>query len=485
MIGPVASGKSSWAAEHFPANQIVSSDALRAVVGETEHDLRASTDAFAVLDDIVGHRLRRRLTTVIDTLGFDADLRASWRQRAHEARLPCIAVVFDTAPTECRRRNSARPVSVPADVVAKQLRRWPDIRAEVLAEPWDDVLSPEPVVVVPAALAARRRSPAVAGNTPVTPPAGIRVGLHLSSFDWPGGRGELPGHLRSIATAAEAAGVEHIWMMDHLRQIPQVGPAWADLPEPYTALAWLAAVTERVRLGTLVSPAFRHHPAVLAKQIATLDVLSGGRAMCGLGVGWFAQEYAAAGIDLPSLDRRYAHLEDALQVLPMLWGKGAPRFEGPTVTIGETLCYPRPIQDRLPIVVGGSGERRTLRLVARYADGCNLFGEPDVVSAKVAALTRHCVELDRNVGEIDVSHLSTVLIGRDRDAVTASIDRLRPQRMGAERFARETNAGTVVDHYERVMRLAGAGVTTVILRLIDVAEPGAIETLAALISRLR
>jgi probable F420-dependent oxidoreductase len=485
LIGPVASGKSSWATEHFASNQIVSSDALRAVVGETEHDLRASADAFGVLDEIVGHRLRRRLTTVIDTLGFDADLRAAWRQRAHEARLPCIAVVFDTAVTECRRRNAARPVSVPADVVAKQLRRWPSIRNEVLAEAWDDVLTPEPVVVVPAALASRRRSPTVAANTPVAAPTGIRVGLHLSSFDWPGGRAELPAHLRSIATAAEAAGVEHIWMMDHLRQIPQVGPAWADLPEPYTALAWLAAVTERVRLGVLVSPAFRHHPAVLAKQIATLDVLSTGRAMCGLGVGWFAQEYAAAGIELPSLDRRYACLDDALQVLPMLWGKGAPRFDGRTITIGEALCYPRPIQQRVPIVVGGSGERRTLRLAARYADGCNLFGEPDVVSAKVAALTRHCVELDRDISEIDVSHLSTVLIGSDRDAVTASIDRLRPQRMGAERFARETNAGTVVDHYERVMRLTEAGVTTVILRLVDVAEPGAMQTLGELISRLR
>ena len=458
---------------------------MRAVVGETEHDLRASTDAFAVLDDIVARRLRRALTTVIDTLGFDAELRAAWRQRAIEARLPCIAVVFDTPATECRRRNSARPVSVPANVVAKQLRRWPDVRAEVLAEPWDDVLTPEPVVVVPASLASHRRSPTAAANTPVIPAAGIRVGLHLSSFDWPGGRGELPGHLRSIAAAAEAAGVDHIWMMDHLRQIPQVGPAWADLPEPYTALAWLAAVTERVRLGVLVSPAFRHHPAVLAKQIATLDVLSSGRAMCGLGVGWFAQEYAAAGIDLPSLDQRYAYLDDALQVLPMLWGKGAPRFDGRTVTIGEALCYPRPIQERVPIVVGGSGERRTLRLVARSADGCNLFGEPEVVSAKVAALTRHCNEFDRDVSTIDVSHLSTVLIGSDRDAVTESIDRLRPQRMGAERFGRETNAGTVADHYERVMRLTEAGVTTVILRLVDVAEPSAIETLAALIERLR
>jgi probable F420-dependent oxidoreductase len=464
----------------------VSSDALRAVVGETEHDVRASTDAFAVLDDIVTRRVKRRLTTVIDTLGFDADLRAEWRQRADEARLPCVAVVFDTPPIECRRRNSARPVAVPADVVANQLRRWPDIRSSVLAEPWDEVLSPEPVVVVPAALATRRRSaPSDTVGTVATAPSGTRIGLHLSAFDWPGGREELAGHLRSIAAQAEEAGVDHIWMMDHLRQIPQVGPAWSDLPEPYTALSWLAAVTQRVQLGCLVSPAFRHHPVVLAKQIATLDVLSNGRAMCGLGVGWFAQEYAAAGIELPPLDRRYASLDDALQVLPMLWGKGSPRFDGATITIGETLCYPRPIQQHIPIVVGGSGERRTLRLVAKHADGCNLFGEPEVITRKVVALARHCHEVDRTVDDIDVSHLSTVLIGRDRDAVAATIDRLRPRRMGAERFARDTNAGTVVDHYERAMGLVEAGVTTLIVRLVDVAEPGAVETLGNLIERVR
>jgi alkanesulfonate monooxygenase SsuD/methylene tetrahydromethanopterin reductase-like flavin-dependent oxidoreductase (luciferase family) len=311
------------------------------------------------------------------------------------------------------------------------------------------------------------------------------VGLHLSSFDWPGGRDTLGEHLRRIAADAEAVGVDHIWMMDHLRQIPQVGPAWADLPDPYTALAWLAAVTERVRLGVLVSPAFRHHPAVLAKQIATLDVLSSGRAMCGLGVGWFAQEYASAGVDFPSVGRRYEHLEDMLRALPLLWGKGAPPFHGTTVTLAETLCYPRPMQEHVPIVVGGSGERRTLRIAAMLGDGCNLFGEPDVVARKVAVLHRHCEDVGRDVNEIDVSHLSTVLIGSDRDAVTASIERLRPKRVGAERFAREMNAGTVADHYERAMRLADAGATTLIVRLVDVAEPGAVETLGTLVEKLR
>jgi probable F420-dependent oxidoreductase len=484
LIGPVASGKSSWAAEQFATSQIVSSDALRAVVGETEHDLRASADAFAVLDEIVARRLRRRLTTVIDTLGFDAEPRARWRQLAAGAGVPSIAVVFDTPAAECRRRNAARPVAVPADVIANQIRRWPAILAAVLAEPWSDVLTPEPVVVVPAAMTAPRRTPSPKPAARSATASRVNVGLHLSSFDWPGGRDGLAANLRSIVIGAEAAGVDHIWMMDHLRQIPQVGPAWADMPEPYTALSWLAAVTERVRLGVLVSPAFRHHPAVLAKQIATIDVLSGGRATCGLGVGWFAQEYAAAGIEFPPLDRRYAMLEDALKVLPLLWGKGSPPYEGTTVTMGEALCYPRPVQEHVPIVVGGSGERRTLRLVAQYADGCNLFGEADAVARKLAVLRRHCDEVGRDVSAIDVSHLSTVLIGRDRDAVTTSVERLRPKRMGAERFARDTNAGTVADHYERAMRLVEAGITTLIMRLVDVAEPGAVETLGNLIARL-
>lgn len=487
LIGPAASGKSTWASQHFAPEQIVSSDALRAVVGESPHDLRASTDAFAVLDDIVARRLRRRLTTVIDTLGLDPDLRAKWRQLARTAAMPCVAVMFDTAPALCRRRNSARPIPVPADVVANQLRRWPATRDAVGAEPWDALHEPQPVVVVPAAFTSRRHpaDPAVATAVVPRPPERVRVSLHLSSFDWAGGRERLSEHLRSIAGLAEAAGVNQLWMMDHLRQIPQVGAAWADLPEPYTTLSWLAAATERVQLGVLVSPAFRHHPAVLAKQIATLDVLSAGRAMCGLGVGWFAQEYAAAGIDFPSLDRRYAHLDDTLRALPLLWGKGSPRFEGTTVTLGEALCYPRPLQARIPIVVGGSGERRTLRLVARSADGCNLFGEPAVVVNKIAALARHCDELGRDVREIDISHLSTVLISTDREELATTIDRLRPKRVGAERFARETNAGTVDDHYERSMRLRDAGVATLIVRLVDVAEPGAVERLGTLIDRLR
>ena len=117
--------------------------------------------------------------------------------------------------------------------------------------------------------------------------------------------------------------------------------------------------------------------AQLGKQVATLDVLSGGRAFCGLGLAWHQREHELYGWDFPPVAERYERLEDALELFPLLWGPGSPRFEGRTITVPEAVCYPRPIQERIPIIVGGSGEQRTLRLVARHADGCNLFGDPD------------------------------------------------------------------------------------------------------------
>ena len=229
----------------------------------------------------------------------------------------------------------------------------------------------------------------------------MRVGLMLSTFDWPGGRETFADSLGRVVGEADRAGVEHVWLMDHLRQIPQLGAAWHDLPDPFTTLAWIAARTERVRLGVLVTPAFLRPPALLAKAIATLDVVSGGRAMCGLGVGWFAAEYAAAGIAFPGLAARYDALEDALGALPAFWGKGAPAFAGRALAAGEALSYPRPLQEHVPIWVGGGGERRTLALTARLADGANLQGPADVVARKVDVLRRHCRDAGRDPAALD------------------------------------------------------------------------------------
>jgi alkanesulfonate monooxygenase SsuD/methylene tetrahydromethanopterin reductase-like flavin-dependent oxidoreductase (luciferase family) len=221
--------------------------------------------------------------------------------------------------------------------------------------------------------------------------------------------------------------------------------------------------------------------AHLGKIVATLDVLSGGRAACGIGLGWFDAEARAYGLPFPSVDARYAVLEDALQLLPLMWGKGTPAFEGRVLHVPEALCYPRPLQERIPILVGGNGEHRTLRLAAQYADACNIIGDVDVVARKVRALREHCAVVGRGPEAVEVTQLSTTLLGRDDSEVAALVDRLRPRRQSAERYATSVNAGTVADQIGRFRALADAGVQTAIVSLPDLAEGEPIERFADVI----
>jgi alkanesulfonate monooxygenase SsuD/methylene tetrahydromethanopterin reductase-like flavin-dependent oxidoreductase (luciferase family) len=178
-------------------------------------------------------------------------------------------------------------------------------------------------------------------------------------------------------------------------------------------------------------------------------------------------------------------LEDALQLLPVLWGPGTPAFEGRVIKVPEAMCYPRPLQEHVPILIGGSGERRTLRLVARYADACNVFGEPPTVRRKVAVLHRHCEELERDPATIEVSHLGTVLVGEDRFDVESAVERLRPNRTSKERFAQQVNAGPLEQHLGRFRQLAAAGVQTAIVSLPDLEDPGALERFGKVIAAFR
>jgi F420-dependent oxidoreductase-like protein len=484
LVGPAASGKSTWAAQWFDPDQIVSSDRLRALVGDSEHDISASKDAFALLDTVLSHRLRRGVTTVVDTLGLDVAQRERYRALAAEAGVPCFAVAFDVPAAEIRARNRARGTTVPTAVVTSQLRAWAAVRDGLTGEGFAAVLPPGPVTVVPAALAGGGggvggRAGAGRGGGP------LRFGLQLPRFTWAGGPEELAGRLREIAAAAEEAGFESLWVMDHFRQIPGMGQAWEDMLESWTTLGYLAAVTERVRLGTMVTGITYRNVAHLGKIAATLDVLSGGRAVCGLGLAWFEQEHTAYGWEFPSRAERYALLEDALQLLPLLWGPGTPAFSGRVLQVPEAMCYPRPLQERIPLLVGGSGERRTLRLVARYADACNLFGEAPVVAHKVDVLRRHCAELDRDPATVEVTHLATVLVATDRFDIDSVVERLRPRRMSAERFARQVNAGTVDQHIGRFHQLHQAGVQTAILSLPDVDDPAALPRFARIIAAFR
>jgi F420-dependent oxidoreductase-like protein len=462
LVGPGAAGKSTWAAAHFPAPAIVSSDRLRALVGAGEDDITASTDAFAVLDEVVEMRLGRRLTTVIDTLGLDTGRRRRWLERARHHGVPCVAVAFDTPAAECRARNRAREVKrIPVDALNAQLRAWPAVRDLLPTEGFDDVLAPDPVRVVPQAFVAAQ----AAERRQLDDPTRLRFGQHLGEFVFPGGPAKTAERIREIATGAERAGFDAIYVMDHFRQIPQVGRAFDDFLESFTTLAYLAAGTERVRLGTLVTGVTYRNVAHLGKIVATLDVLSGGRAACGLGLAWFKAEHTAYGWPVPPVAERYDLLEDALRLLPVLWGPGSKPFEGKVLRVPEAMCYPRPLQERVPIIVGGGGERRTLRLAARYADAANVFGDADTVRHKATVLAAHCADAGRDPAEVALTHLSTTLVGRTDAEVAAAVERLRPRREPAARYATSVHAGTVADHVGRFRGLAEAGVREVMVRL--------------------
>jgi F420-dependent oxidoreductase-like protein len=478
LVGPGASGKSTWAAAHFPPDHVVSSDRLRALVGTGEDDIAASADAFVVLEEVVRRRLARRLTTVIDTLGLDGGRRSAWLALAREYSLPCVAVAFDTPAAQCRAWNRARDKRIPVEVLSAQLRGWPSVRDVLPSEGFDAVLTPQPVRVVPEAFVTAAQAVARQRDEP----AQLRFGLHLGAYTFAGGTPATAVRLREIGAAAEAAGFDAIYVMDHFRQIPQLGRAWEDFLESYTTLAYLAACTTRVRLGTLVTGVTYRNVAHLGKIVATLDVLSEGRAVCGLGLAWFREEHLAYGWDFPPTGDRYALLEDALRLLPLLWGKGSPAFEGKAITVAQALCYPRPLQEHIAVILGGGGERRTLRLAARYADAANVFGDAAAVRHKAAVLRAHCEAEGR---EVELTHLSTALVGTDDGQVADLVERYRPRRQDRASFAAAVNAGTVDDHVGRFRELAEVGVREVMIRLPDLADPAPLERMAKVIAAFR
>jgi alkanesulfonate monooxygenase SsuD/methylene tetrahydromethanopterin reductase-like flavin-dependent oxidoreductase (luciferase family) len=218
--------------------------------------------------------------------------------------------------------------------------------------------------------------------------------------------------------------------------------------------------------------------------VATLDVLSGGRAACGLGLAWFGAEHAAYGWPFPAVPERYALLEDALELLPLLWGPGSPSFEGRVLTVPEAVCYPRPLQEHVRMIVGGGGEKRTLRLAAKYADAANVFGDAAAVRHKTSVLQAHCRDVGRDPADVAMTHLSTTLVGADED-LAAFVEARRPRRRSAAWYASSVNAGTVDDHVGRFRELAEAGATEVIVRLPDLDDPTSLERFARVIAAFR
>jgi F420-dependent oxidoreductase-like protein len=236
-----------------------------------------------------------------------------------------------------------------------------------------------------------------------------RLGLQIPNFTFPGVRdADLFETIVGIATTAETNGFDSVWVMDHLYQLEMVGPKEDPMLEGYTLLAALAARTQRASLGTMVTGVTYRNPALLAKIVTTLDVISSGRAILGIGAAWHVDEHEGYGYDYPSDKERLDRLEEAVQIIRAMFTEQTPSFEGRYYRIQNVLNNPKPIRGRIPVLIGGGGEKRTLKLVAQYGDACNFFVDPDAVRHKIGVLERHCADVGRDPAEITKTVLLTV-----------------------------------------------------------------------------
>jgi F420-dependent oxidoreductase-like protein len=256
----------------------------------------------------------------------------------------------------------------------------------------------------------------------------MQLDIHVSRFDWAGGPTGIGPGVADLAQRAEAIGVRTLSFMDHWFQMDWMAPAEDPMLEGYTALGFVAGRTERLRLRLLVTGVTYRHPGLLAKTVTTLDVVSGGRAELGIGAAWYEREHRGLGVPFPPTAERFERLEEAIQICLQMWSDDNGVYEGKHYRLEETLCSPMPVSRPRPrIMIGGSGERKTLRLVAQYADACNIFGGPEEIAHKVDVLRRHCDAVGRDPAEIEVTAMYRDL------APGATVDDVV---RGAEEFAK-------------------------------------------------
>jgi alkanesulfonate monooxygenase len=253
----------------------------------------------------------------------------------------------------------------------------------------------------------------------------VELGLHLTNFTWPDGPAKIAQNLTRIAVAAEDAGLSSLSVMDHLWQIRGVGPAEDDMLEAYTALGYLAARTTRIELLAWVSAVVYREPGLLAKAVTTLDVLSEGRAWLGIGAAWNEDEAHGLGLPFPSTKERFERLEEALQICLQMWSESEEPYEGKHYSLGRTLNSPQSLsRPHPPILIGGGGEKKTLRLVAKYAQACNLFANMDV-ARKLDVLREHCAEIGRDYDEIQKTVMLRFDVGPNGEKVDELLEQLR------------------------------------------------------------
>jgi alkanesulfonate monooxygenase SsuD/methylene tetrahydromethanopterin reductase-like flavin-dependent oxidoreductase (luciferase family) len=357
-------------------------------------------------------------------------------------------------------------------VLDEQLHRVREAAGRLASEGWDVVVRAGAGQAVEPAHSPGSRGAAMLQRDR---PAGLEFILQVSRFGW----GEDPaGWLTSVALAAAESGFAGIALMDHLIQIPQVGRSFEPIPEPWVTLGLLAGLDTGLRLGTLVSPVTFRAPGVVAKTAATLDALTGGRAFCGLGAGWWEREHEAFGLPFPPPATRLRLLEIEIEMLRALWQPGTKPYRSERFSLPETTCYPRPAGP-LPVIVGGSGDR-TLAVAARLADGCNLPSDSDTLASRLPVLRAHCARAGRDPAEVAVTVLDVPVVGRDREHTAGLIESLRG-RTSAAAFARRHHAGLAADHIGRYRLLAEQGVSTVFVSLPDLAGPDDLARLAPIV----
>lgn len=256
----------------------------------------------------------------------------------------------------------------------------------------------------------------------------MRIGLQIPRFTWPGGSAEIGPRLAEIAKTADEAGFYSLWVMDHFFQIEVIGPPDDPMLESYATLSYLAGITQRVRLGALVTGVTYRHPGILIKTVSTLDVLSGGRAYLGIGAAWNERESVGLGVPFPPLKERFERLEETLQIAKQMWSGHREPYQSQHYHLAEPINSPQPLsQPHPPILIGGMGENKTLRLVAQYADASNLFAFAgnEALRQKLDVLKGHCEAVGRPYDEIERTALGTVHLASEGMTATQVIETCR------------------------------------------------------------
>jgi F420-dependent oxidoreductase-like protein len=297
----------------------------------------------------------------------------------------------------------------------------------------------------------------------------MRLGLQVSNFSWPDAPASIGPTFARIARNAEQAGMASLWVMDHFFQIGPIGPPEAEMLEGYSALAFAAGVTERIDLGTMVTGVTYRHPGLLVKTVTTLDALSGGRAWLGIGAAWNEDEHRGLGVPFPPLKERFERLEETLQIAHQMWSGDERPYAGAHYSLERPMNHPPSVRrPHPPILIGGGGEKKTLRLVARYADACNIFDMgPDRVRAKFDVIRQHCADVGRDDREIERTVLSRMALSRSGG--------------GEPSGASFVSVGEAVD---RLGALAAVGTDQVIVGMANDTDDAAYELVAEVVGQV-